>query len=70
VPPIALWHGVEARESRRGPLLEGALGWLECNLAGEHAAGDHTLFLGAVERVEAGEPGPPLLRLDGAFRAA
>jgi flavin reductase (DIM6/NTAB) family NADH-FMN oxidoreductase RutF len=70
VPPIALWHGIEARESRRGPLLAGALGWLECGLAGEHSAGDHTLFLGAVERVERGEPGPPLLRLDGGYRVA
>src|SRR5687768_3941968 len=32
VPPIALWTGVHVRDSHRGPLLEGALGWLECAL--------------------------------------
>jgi flavin reductase (DIM6/NTAB) family NADH-FMN oxidoreductase RutF len=70
VPPIALWHGIAARDGARGPLLEGALGWLECTLAGEHAVGDHTLFVGAVERAEAGGDGPPLLRLGGDYVAA
>ena len=57
VPPIAIWHGIDKRDSPRGPLLGGALGWLECALAGEHEAGDHTLFLGQVERVEPGDAG-------------
>lgn len=70
VPPIALWHGIDARESRRGPLLEGAVGWLECALEGEVPAGDHTLFLGLVERAEQGANAPPLLRLDGGYRPA
>ena len=70
VPPIALWQGIEKRDGRRGPLLGGSLGWLECALAGEHAAGDHTLFVGEVERVEHGSPGAPLLRLGGDYRAA
>ena len=70
VPPIAIWHGIEKRDSPRGPLLAGALGWLECELAAEHEAGDHTLFVGRVERVEAGAPGEPLLRLGGDYRSA
>ena len=70
VPPIALWHGIDRRDGARGPLLEGALGWLECVLAGEHAAGDHTLFVGRVERVEAGVQGEPLIRLGGDYSAA
>ncbi len=53
VPPIGLWKGIETREGRLGaPLLEGALGWIECRLAGEHATGDHTLFVGEVTTVE------------------
>ena len=32
VPPIAMWHGLDVREGGRGPLLEGAVGWLECEL--------------------------------------
>ena len=70
VPPIALWHGIDRRDGVRGPLLEGALGWLECALADEHAAGDHTLFVGLVERVEAGTQGKPLVRLGGDYSAA
>src|SRR5438874_9913134 len=45
VPPIAHWHGIAHREGARGaPLLEGALGWLECSVSSEVAAGDHTFF--------------------------
>jgi flavin reductase (DIM6/NTAB) family NADH-FMN oxidoreductase RutF len=70
VPPIAMWHGVTVREGDRGPLLDGALGWLECRLGGELQAGDHTFFLGHVERVEPGADKQPLLRLGGDYRPA
>ena len=70
VPPIAMWHGVAARNSDRGPLLDGAVGWLECELGAELAAGDHTFFLGRVERAERGSDKPPLLRLGGDYRSA
>ena len=70
VPPIAMWEGVAVREASRGPLLEGAVGWLECALAGELDAGDHTFFSGRVERAEAGAEAPPLLRLGGEYRPA
>jgi flavin reductase (DIM6/NTAB) family NADH-FMN oxidoreductase RutF len=68
VPPIALWSGIGVRDAARGPLLEGALGWLECALAGEHRVGDHTFFVGDVERAEAGDDGAPLLRVGGGYR--
>ena len=64
-----MWHGVAVREGDRGPLLDGAVGWLECGLGGELEAGDHTFFLGRVERVEPGLDKPPLLRLGGDYRA-
>ena len=67
VPPIAMWHGVETRDGKRGPLLDGAVGWLDCALEGELAAGDHTLFLGLVERAEPGVDAPPLMRLGGDY---
>ena len=70
VPPIAMWEGVDARPGGRGPLLEGAVGWLECGLDGELDAGDHTFFIGRVERAEAGAEKPPLLRLGGEYRPA
>ena len=56
-PPIALWSGIETRDGPRGPLLEGAVGWLECETWAQYPAGDHTLFVGRVESVVAGEPG-------------
>ena len=61
--------GTESTSSSpRGPLLGGALGWLECALAAEHDAGDHTLFVGRVERAEPGVDAPPLVRLGGEYR--
>lgn len=69
VPPIALWSGIDVRDSPRGPLLDGALGWLECSLDAEHRAGDHTLFVGAVERATAGADGEPLVRVGGGYVA-
>jgi flavin reductase (DIM6/NTAB) family NADH-FMN oxidoreductase RutF len=71
VPPIALWQGVETLPERAGPpLLAGALGWLEASVAGELAAGSHTLFAGAIEHVELGEPGRGLVRARGSWLAA
>ena len=70
VPPIAMWEGVAVREGARGPLLDGAVGWLECELSGELEAGDHTFFIGRVQHVEPGLDKPPLLRLGGGYRSA
>jgi flavin reductase (DIM6/NTAB) family NADH-FMN oxidoreductase RutF len=61
VPPIALWTGIETSRGELGaPLLDGALGWLECRLSSEVDAGDHTFFVGAVEVARRG-PGPDAL---------
>ena len=55
VPPIALWEGIERRSGATGaPLLEGAVGWIECRLRHEYEVGDHTLFVGEVIAVERG----------------
>jgi flavin reductase (DIM6/NTAB) family NADH-FMN oxidoreductase RutF len=68
VPPIALWSGVEVREGRPGPpLLEGSLGWLECESRAEHAVGDHTLFVGEVVTAEPGSQARPLVHLGQRF---
>ena len=51
----------EIHEGRLGPpLLAGALGWIECRLASEHATGDHTFFVGEVASAERG-PGTAAL---------
>jgi flavin reductase (DIM6/NTAB) family NADH-FMN oxidoreductase RutF len=64
VPPIAMWHGVATEPGAAGaPLLVGALGWLECALKEEVAAGTHTFFVCDVERVELGIEAPALVRV-------
>jgi flavin reductase len=70
VPPIAHWHGIATREGAAGaPLLDGALGWIECRVAAEHAVGDHTLFVGEVLSVELGAPAAPLVHVGSGYRA-
>ena len=62
VPPLAHWHGIATREDAAGaPLIEDALGWLECETRAEHEAGDHTLFVGEVLAAERGRGAEPLV---------
>lgn len=68
VPPFAHWHGIATREGAEGaPLIDDALGWLQCRLQGEHDAGDHTLFVGEVLAAERGRAAPPLLYLGQSY---
>ena len=61
VPPIALWEGIETRDSEGPPEIEGAVGWLRCRIAAEHETGDHTFFVGEVESAEPGSGTRPLV---------
>jgi flavin reductase (DIM6/NTAB) family NADH-FMN oxidoreductase RutF len=62
VPPLAHWHGIATRPGAAGaPLIEDAIGWLECETRAEHATGDHTLFVGEVLGAEQGRSAPPLV---------
>jgi flavin reductase (DIM6/NTAB) family NADH-FMN oxidoreductase RutF len=71
VPPIAQWEGIALRPAEwRAPLLEGALGWLECRSWAEYAAGDHTIFVGEVERLELGRSGDGLVYREGGYHPA
>jgi len=70
IPPLALWVGVDVRDGARGPLVEGALGWLECRTTSEHDAGDHTIFVGEVESIELGAAGDGLVYRGGEFHPA
>ncbi|HZR94039.1 MAG TPA: flavin reductase family protein [Gaiellaceae bacterium] len=70
VPPIALWEGIATEAGTRGaPRLAGALGWIECRLAAEHATGDHTLFVGEVLAVQRGADAPPLVHHESGYRS-
>jgi flavin reductase (DIM6/NTAB) family NADH-FMN oxidoreductase RutF len=68
VPPIGLWTGIAAQPGELGPpLLEGALGWIECRLEAEHPAGDHTFFVGAVVAARRSPGRQALLHVGGAY---
>ena len=49
------------------PLIPGALAALECHVVSSHAAGDHTIYVGEVERLEY-RPGRPLVYHRSAYR--
>jgi flavin reductase (DIM6/NTAB) family NADH-FMN oxidoreductase RutF len=48
------------------PLVEGALAHLECTTVSMHVEGDHTIFVGRVERARVGA-GEPLLYFRGQY---
>jgi flavin reductase (DIM6/NTAB) family NADH-FMN oxidoreductase RutF len=70
IPPLALWIGMDVRDGARGPLVDGALGWLECRTVSEYEAGDHTIFVGEVESIELGAAGQGLVYRGGEFHPA
>lgn len=43
------------------PVLEGVSAWIDCELAAEHPAGDHTIVLGAVRNLHADPARYPLI---------
>lgn len=69
-PPLALWHGVSVRPGTVAPLIEGALGWLECRLRSECDVGDHTVFVGEVLAAEPGAAGRGLVYREGSYHPA
>jgi flavin reductase (DIM6/NTAB) family NADH-FMN oxidoreductase RutF len=68
--PDRLEQAVGARFERTAhgtPVLHGALAYLECRLQTTQDAGDHTIFIAAVEEVVVRE-GDPLLFFRGQYR--
>lgn len=60
--------GARYRVTGRGtPLLDGCLAHLECRVVSSYEEGDHTIFVGEVEQVDAQE-GRPLLFSAGKYR--
>jgi flavin reductase (DIM6/NTAB) family NADH-FMN oxidoreductase RutF len=48
------------------PILDGALAYLECRVTAAYDGGDHTIYVGAIERAETGS-GRPLLFYRGSY---
>ena len=63
--------GVAWHDSPRGcPLLDGCLGWVECDVERQLEAGDHTIFVGRVVDMAIEQPeGEPLIHFDGRYRS-
>jgi len=68
VPPLVQWDGIHVRDDDPR-LLEGAVGWLHARTLQEVPAGDHTVFLGAVEGLEHGPGRGALVYLSRAYHA-
>jgi len=61
------FDGVPHRPGDLGvPLIEGALAQLECVTVSKHVEGDHTIFVGRVERAHYGS-GEPLIYYRGRY---
>ena len=59
-PRADRFTGVRCNDRFCGPALADAVAWIDCELADEHAAGDHVIVLGAVLGVES-TAAPPLV---------
>ena len=70
MPPAMVWNGIGVRAGTTGaPLLQDALGWLECRVRAEHEVGDHTLFVGEAVAIEQGEPAAGLVYREHGYHA-
>ena len=62
------WEGARFERTQHGtPVLHGALAYLECRLQDAQEAGDHTIFIAAVEDIVV-RSGEPLLYFQGEYR--
>jgi len=50
------------------PAISGCIAYVECELYETHEAGDHEIAIGAVQQLRLGDPRPPLVFFQGAYR--
>jgi 3-hydroxy-9,10-secoandrosta-1,3,5(10)-triene-9,17-dione monooxygenase reductase component len=53
--------------ARRTPILDGAIGWLECSVEAEYPAGDHMVIIARVHDLDAHHDGAPLVFYRGSY---
>jgi 3-hydroxy-9,10-secoandrosta-1,3,5(10)-triene-9,17-dione monooxygenase reductase component len=64
------FDGIACRSGPTGaPWLPDTLAVLDCRVAAAHDAGDHFIYVGAVEAAEFAETREPLLHYDAKYRA-
>jgi 3-hydroxy-9,10-secoandrosta-1,3,5(10)-triene-9,17-dione monooxygenase reductase component len=60
--------GLEWTESPGGgPVIDGALAWLECSVEAEHTAGDHVIVVARVHHLDRHHDGDPLVFYRGSY---
>jgi flavin reductase (DIM6/NTAB) family NADH-FMN oxidoreductase RutF len=60
--------GLEWTESPGGgPVIDGALAWLECSVEAEHTAGDHVIVVARVHHLDRHHDGEPLVFYRGSY---
>ena len=45
----------------KSPVLENALGWLDCSIHSYHDTGDHIIYVGLVEKAKSLSEGDPVI---------
>lgn len=55
------------RDASDIPVIDGAYGWMSCRIESVSEAGDHSIVLGQVEELRAGEAAGPLLYWQGDY---
>ena len=61
--------GKWTRAATGAPILEDALAWLDCRIAGRHPAGSHTVYIGEVQSSAVPvEEAPPLVYWNRGYR--
>ena len=61
------YAGVDFEPGATGPVLDGALAWLHCDLYEEHDAGDHTIAVARVTELDTAAGHEPLVFFRGAY---
>jgi flavin reductase (DIM6/NTAB) family NADH-FMN oxidoreductase RutF len=59
--------GVDYENRPTGPALSDAVAWIECEIATEHPAGDHTIVVASVTAIEAAPTVEPLVFFRGRY---
>ncbi len=62
------FSGLDTKTAETGaPILDGALGWVDCKLKEILPGGDHDIFVGEIVEGEATDEGDPLLYFGGKY---
>jgi flavin reductase (DIM6/NTAB) family NADH-FMN oxidoreductase RutF len=59
---VAWWAGPSG-----GPVIAGAVAWIDCTVEDEHDGGDHVIVVGRVQELDVADDGKPLIFYRGGY---